>query len=130
MHTHFDRMIRVALIALSVLILVLGSLLLREYGILRAEVMHGGRIPHSFNPRENAAPLTDASLIQSWMTYDYIGHVYGLPLGYLASSLSITDSHYPRESIAESAEALHMSVADLTAAVRASVSDYLVKKGT
>ncbi len=46
-------------------------------------------------------PLTadDANTIASWMTFDYIGHVFGLPPEYLKTSLGITDPQYPRITI-------------------------------
>ena len=120
--------IRVALLALLALLVLLCGLLFHQYRILRGEVLMNGHL-HLLSPRGNAAPLTDTSLIQSWMTFDYIGHVYGLPRDYLKTTLSITDPNYPHVTIAGSSAAQHESAVVLTAQVQAAVSNYLVTTG-
>ncbi len=130
---HFDAWIRGALAALALALILLSALLIRQYQQLREQSLTGPNAPwlSRFHgaPR---APLTDVTLIQPWMTYDYIGHSYGLPIDYLKTALSITDARYPRLTVSESAEAQNLSADALLAAVRAAVSTYLAgtKNGT
>ena len=42
---------------------------------------------------------TDVYLIEPWMTFDYINHIFGLPKDYLSSNLQISNKHYPNLSI-------------------------------
>ena len=37
--------------------------------------------------------------IQSWMTFDYLDHVFKLPSTYFKTDLGITDTRYPRMSL-------------------------------
>jgi hypothetical protein len=92
---------------------------------LREEAFVNGHM-HLFNPRGGPVHSTDVSLIQSWMTYDYVGHVYGLPINYLKTTLSITDPNYPHVTISNSAGALHENADALTAQVRSAVTHYFV----
>ena len=85
---------------------------------------------HLFGLHHNVAPLSDPSLIQSWMTYDYIGHVYRLPPDYLKTTLNITDPRYPHVTIIESSGAQHEDSAVLTAQVKKAVGNYHVTSGT
>jgi hypothetical protein len=129
-HTHFDTAIRVALFALFALLIILCGLLFHQYRVLREELSASGHLPRLFIVHGNATHLTDVDLIQPWMTYDYINHVYGLPADYLKDTLVIADPRYPRVSISESAEAQHEDAAALTAQVKTAVSHYLVTNGT
>jgi hypothetical protein len=124
---HFSTGVRIALVILLVLIAFLCALLLFEYQNLRQQEMIGAHMPWIPGRGKPAEPMTDVNFIQSWMTYDYIGHIYGLPMDYLKDTLSIADTQYPHISITESAEAQHESAAALTAQVQLAVSDYIVK---
>jgi hypothetical protein len=126
-HSHFGTALRVAFFALLALLVILCGLLFHQYRILRDESFMPGH-PHFFG--SHGARLSDTSLIQSWMTYDYISHVYGLPIDYLKTTLTIADPSYPRITISESAEAQHENATALTDQVRAAVAHYLVTPGT
>ncbi len=126
-HSHFGTAVRVTFFALLALLAILCGLLFHQYRILRDESFIAGH-PHLFG--SHGTPLTDPSLIQSWMTYDYISHVYGLPPNYLKTTLMIVDPHYPHVSISESAEAQHETATTLTAHVKDAVAHYLVMPGT
>jgi hypothetical protein len=121
----FDLWIRIILGALLVVLILLCTLLFHEYQALRQADMISARALwlHS------RAPATASSVdsIQSWMTYDYINHIYGLPPGYLQSTLNIADTRYPRVSISESSEAQKVTAAELTIEVKSAVSDYMAK---
>ena len=127
---HFDAWVRVALVILLALLAVLCGLLLHQYKTLRDQQILGGPI-HWLTALHGATstPMTDPNFIQSWMTYDYVDHIYDLPADYLRMTLHIADGHYPRVSIAESAEAQQMTIAAMTAEVRKAIGDYLVANG-
>ena len=125
-HHDRDTWVQSALLVLVVVLLILCALLFHEYRTLRQQDLMG---PHGPGLHGGGATMTDANLIQSWMTYDYIGHVYALPPDYLKTTLNIADTRYPRISIAESAEAQKVSASELLAQVRSAVSDYLVTNG-
>lgn len=123
---HFDAWIRILLGAIVVVLIFLCVLLFREYQNLRAQELAGVHMPGLSALRGRAAmPLSDVNFIQSWMTYDYVSHIYALPPDYLKTTLDIADTRYPRVSIAESAEAQKTTAAALTAEVKTAVSDYL-----
>ncbi len=46
-------------------------------------------------------PLSDAGLIRSWMTFDYINKLFNLSPTYLKTTFSISDSRYPNLSLSE-----------------------------
>ena len=127
-HRHISTILSGALIGLTALVLILGALLIFQYRSFKQQSFPNGRGPRFF--MHGTGPVTDVSLIQSWMTYDYISHVYRLPPDYLKTTLSIADLRYPRVTISQSADAQRMSVAALTEAVRNAVKDYLAKNGT
>ena len=56
-----------------------------------------------FSSLHGPKPITvdDVGSIQTWMTFDYINHLFNLPPDYLKNSLSITNSRYPRLTIAK-----------------------------
>lgn len=120
---HFDTVLRIILVTLTSLLAILCAMLFVEYQHLREL----GTSPMHLHSR--ALPVTNADFIQSWMTYDYIDHIYALPPGYVKAALSIADSRYPRVSIAQSAEAQHKSAAAMTTAVQNAVQNYLLTQG-
>jgi hypothetical protein len=64
---------------------------------LRAEKMN---YPHEAVPKEpfTADPVSPDE-IEEWMTFSYINTVFKLPTDYLADTLGIVDSAYPKLSI-------------------------------
>jgi hypothetical protein len=88
-------------IAVAILVILCG-LLVREYRTLRRlnylgahQSLLGALHAHG------AVGANDADMIQTWMTFDYVNHVFSLPPAYLASILAIGNSRYPRITIAE-----------------------------
>ena len=80
---------------------------------------------HSNGP----ATAADASSTQVWMTFDYINHVFGLPVDYLQTTLAVTDSRYPRLTIAEYAQGAGVSSATKLTAVQDAIRAYFVSHG-
>ncbi len=112
--------------ALAVIVLFLCVVLFHEYEDLRQADLMNMHAPWLHRAVTAQPPTPDS--IQSWMTYDYIGHIYGLPPEYLQSTLALVDADYPHVSIAESAPAQQVTSAELTAEVKAAVNDYLLTK--
>ena len=86
-----ERAIRVTLIVLSITTAILLAFLVRDY-----------RTTHRPYFSRTHAPLTasDVSIIQSWMTLDYVNRIFALPPDMLKTTLSITDARYPRMPVA------------------------------
>lgn len=46
----------------------------------------------------------DIGYVESWMTFQYVNTVFGLPEDYLRTQLGITDPTYPKTTIAKYAK--------------------------
>jgi hypothetical protein len=68
-------------------------------------------------------PVADSDLIRSWMTFDYINQLFGLPANYLKTGLKISDSRYPNLALSEYSESLSTSSAAFLNTVRQAVLD-------
>jgi hypothetical protein len=79
--------------------------------------------------KHEKTPLTinEVSLIQSWMTFDYINHLFILPQSYLQTDLGITDPHYPRLALEDYAEYTHVHQNVVVSEVQNAVRNYLLK---
>lgn len=126
-HTRFDQGLRIALVVLLALLVALCGLLVWQLSSVRQSIPAGR--PH-FSMMHGVSPATDPNVVQSWMTFDYVGHIFRLQPDYLKTALGITDSRYPRLTIAEAAEAGNISVAAYLASVRAAISQELKNPGT
>jgi hypothetical protein len=58
------------------------------------------------------------------MTFDYMNHVFNLPATYMQTALGITDSHYPRLTIAEYAKEAGLSQPAALIKVQNAISAY------
>ena len=76
------------------------------------------------------ATLKNVPSIQSWMTFDYINHLFALPSSYLQSHLSIAEARYPRLALEEYAEDMHLTQATVLTEVKNTVTTYLVTATT
>ena len=72
------------------------------------------------------APLAEAELIQSWMTFDYINRVFSLPSDYLKGGLDITNSSYPKITIRKVADGRHALPESYLEEVKDAVRRYLI----
>jgi hypothetical protein len=94
--------LKIALVLVLAALVVLCALLVGQY----RHIQTLGYIPTrgtGFGMLHMHQPLTvnDASSTQSWMTFDYINRIFGLPPQYLVTTLTITDSRYPRLTVAQ-----------------------------
>ena len=114
---HIERYILAAFLVCVFIVVALSALLITQYHHLRG-------VPHH---TRGPVGVADVSLIQSWMTFDYINHVFALPPAYLKNSLNINDSRYPRMTIREAAEDDHISAPEMLTqtedSVRTSISN-------
>jgi hypothetical protein len=113
--TKIERYIKYALIILSATLVLLFGFFVLQYQVLRHE-----QITRHHGP----LPVADASVIRTWMTFDYINKLFALTPEYLQTSLKITDSHYPRITIANYAANQHESVGVLLSQVQQAVLWY------
>ncbi len=80
---------------------------------------------HISSLRKNGPlPVSDASYIQDWMTFDYINSIFALPSDYLKNSLAIQDPQYPHTSIVRYARETKLDEGHFTQAVITSVGSY------
>jgi hypothetical protein len=119
---HIDVYIRAALVVCLLVVLMLTALLVIQYRQLRAAEhlpLHHSLLM-ALHAKGSIQP-SDAGLIQPWMTFDYVNHVFVLPSDYLSHALSISDQRYPRVTIAQAAEDAHVDPADMLERVQTSV---------
>lgn len=111
-----ERYIKYTLVILGMVLLVLLAFFVVEYQVLRHEQIARHR---------GSLPVTDASAIRTWMTFDYIGRLFMLPPDYLKTELNIADPHYPRITLANYAASQHVPVATFLNEVEQAVSAYM-----
>ena len=83
-----------------------------------------------FQSLHGSGPLTgaEAGSVQVWMTFEYVDRAFSLPPAYLQASLDITDSRFPRITVAEYAKDAGLSDAAALSKVQAAVSAYFVAR--
>jgi hypothetical protein len=96
-----EKWIRYALIVLAGVLAALLIFLFFQYQSLRRQQVLGMHQLHAAFFLEHHAPLpvSDAGVIRSWMTFDYVNKLFALPPDYLKAQLHIVDSRYPRYTI-------------------------------
>ncbi len=118
------KLIGIAIIALIVAVLVLSAVLVvgvRRVG--RENSISSFRDFLLVRRERGPLPAADADLIRSWMTFDYINHLFSLPADYLKTNLNVNDSRYPNLSISEYSESLSTSSISFLDTVRLVVSE-------
>lgn len=119
-------------IALLLGILVyLAILLAAQYRyIAREQIAHGKRMQLSNFRKHHTLGVGDVSLIESWMTFDYISTVFKVPASYLRTTLEITDARFPRITIHKYAKINGLDEQMLTSSVIERVSAFLMSSST
>ncbi len=113
----------------AVILVVLCILLVREYRHLRRLdyiAAHGSLFSalHAHGP----AGASDVSSVATWMTFDYINRLFALPPQYLQTTLSISDSRYPRLTIIEYAGGQHIERPVFLTQVQEAIRAYFAQK--
>lgn len=108
----------IGLLALSVIeVHALARDLREAYLADRDETVEVGR----FNDETHALPEE----IQSWMTFDYINAIFGLPGDYLKTALAISDNRYPRMRIGRAAREARIDHEEYLELLRNAVASHL-----
>jgi hypothetical protein len=125
---HIERYILALIIIVALVVLALSALLVQQYRRVRQAEHLAAH--HSLLAALHAkGPITasDVALIQPWMTFDYVNHLFALPPSYLQTSLDIRDARYPRLTVAEEAEDVHAAVPSVLLQTQNYVRAYLTK---
>jgi hypothetical protein len=128
-HKQIEMYLKITIAIAAVILVVLCILLVREYRHLRRldyVAAHGSL----FSALRAHGPVgaSDASSVATWMTFDYIDHLFALPPQYLQTQLAITDSRYPRLTIAEYAEDTHLGQSAFLTHVQDAIRAYFAQK--
>ena len=121
--------LKITIAIAAVILVVLCILLVREYRHLRRldyVAAHGSL----FSALRAHGPVgaSDASSVATWMTFDYIDHLFALPPQYLQTNLSIADSRYPHLTITEYAGDQHVEQSAFLTQVQNAVRAYFAQK--
>ncbi|HRH21831.1 MAG TPA: hypothetical protein PLJ58_01380 [bacterium] len=105
------------MLALSVALVITFLLLIKNiHSVSRDGILH---------KRQVASAALDLSYIDYWMTFEYLNTVFKLPDSYLQQQLNITNSRYPRLSIARYASSHKIKRATAITQVKQLISNYL-----
>lgn len=120
------RYLRYVLIALGVILAVLVVLAVINYRTLRHEQLINAREFLISSIVKNHGPLmaSDATIIQAWMTFDYINKIFNLPADYLKTKLVIADPRYPQLSLGGYARGEHLATNTFVGSVQNAVREY------
>jgi hypothetical protein len=77
-----------------------------------------------FRMRPPRTHIDTVELIQSWMTFEYINHSFGLPVDYLQNELHSTSKKYPKITIKNFAQERGESPTALLQRIRISIETY------
>lgn len=94
----------------------------------RADYLRYFREPQVSIAFHQPLTLEDVPMIQSWMTFDYLNRVFGLPAHYLAAVLEITDADYPNLVIQHYVSDQGLDLQSFSARIQAVITDYLSSK--
>jgi len=121
-----ERSIRILLIILAAILAILLVFLFAQYQSLRRQQILNARALHWSLLLRNHAPLpqSDANVIRSWMTFDYVNRLFGLPADYFKNQLNITDTHYPRLTISSFAKDAGLDASTTLDEVQSAVREY------
>ncbi len=120
-----NRYVKTILGALIVIFLLLCLLFIREYDrLVRLQLLGSHRF---FSRTLIHRPLTstDVTMIQSWMTFDYINNTFHLPANFLETQLTITDAHYPYISLSKYARTNKINSVTFLGEVQDAVRSFL-----
>ena len=74
--------------------------------------------------RHAPLPVSDAGIIRTWMTFDYVNKLFALPATYLQEHLQIQDPRYPRLTISNFAKTRGLTAATFLDGVSSAVRSY------
>ena len=77
----------------------------------------------ALHAKKGPATQEDIASVQTWMTFDYINHLFALPSTYLQTKLSLSDVHYPHMTLSQYAREHHLIKTTLLTQVRTVLHD-------
>ena len=115
--------------AIAVLVVALAVLLfffVRDYRSLRREQAIGAResLLNAMVRSRGHLGVSDVSEIRSWMTFDYINRLFGIPAAYLKGQMSIADARYPKLSLSGYAKSRNLTSTAVIGDVEDALRDY------
>lgn len=125
-HSRAESYLKAALAVAALVLLALSIRFVGEYRVVQQEVRAPGHQAWIMSPHARG-PLgeSDIDSVQIWMTFEYLDRVFHVPPAYFQSSLGITDARYPRLTITEYAEAVHVDRAAALLHVRDAIRAYI-----
>ena len=119
------RYLKIIFAAMVAVVIVLFALLISEYQhIQQLENINAHDSLFAALHGHGTLSISQASLVQPWMTFDYINHLFTLPPTYLQTTLGIKDSRYPRLTLHEYAEDAGLNEAVFLAKAQNAVRSY------
>jgi len=117
---------------LTVVLIILCVFLVRQYhAIVRQATVSTERVHINDLIRRHSLGVSDAGLIEPWMTFAYVGVSFKVPASYFVASLNISTStpKYPNITISRYARMVATSSDVLVKAVRSAVQNYFASVG-
>ena len=125
MHVHIHK--RTVIFIAGVLVLAIVALTIALFStytkVAPQQVINRDRLNQLVKDHIVLGP-EDAGAIESWMTFDYINHVFGLPPQYLAQTLDVNDARYPNIAISKYARSMNIEGNMFVSQVQTAVRDY------
>jgi len=120
-----EKYLMIGIVALAIVFLALcGYLVYKSESVIKSENIQAQVHIISLERKRGPLPTSNASIIESWMTFDYVNYTFGLPSTYLKSQLNITDKRYPKVTLEEYAEDYATSTDGLLGSVQSAVKNY------
>jgi hypothetical protein len=128
-HQRVEQFLKIIIAIAAVILVVLCVLLVREYAHIRRieSVAAHGSLFAAIRAR-GPVGASDARFIETWMTFDYLNHLFSLPPSYLQTSLAIADSRYPRITLAEYAADQRLDAPTFLSQVQNAVGAYFANQ--
>lgn len=125
-----QRYLIVVYITIAVLLgimVYLGLLLAAQYRyIAREQAVHGKRMQISNFRKHRTLTIGDVSLIESWMTFDYIATAFRIPVDFIRTALGITDPRFPRMTLHKYAKIYGLDEQNFTTDVIKVVGEFFI----
>jgi hypothetical protein len=128
-HPHrLERYIRYALVILGAVFLALVIFFVAQYESLRRTQLIDARRFAVSQLLAHHAPLPvdeAATVVRSWMTFQYLNKIFGLPPDYLQTHLQISSASYPRLTISSYAKSANLDEATFIGQVDTAIENFV-----
>ncbi len=82
----------------------------------------------NYLPHHPVTGINEVSTIGTWMTFDYINHLFHIPSLYLQDTLNITDTRYPQLTLLQFAEDTRSQPIDTLSQVQNAVRTFFIQQ--